>query len=136
MKRRLLKNKRGFTLVETVVALALILIVSATSLTLISSANNATQRALFNAKAQNFVSDVVTIYRTETSVDGFKNSVKNILEKELDENLACALDGGYTADIDIDGAKLTVTVKNENEKQVAEATYIKGEALNNETQTP
>ena len=129
MKRKPLKNKRGFTLVETVVSLALILIVSATSLTLISSANNATQRALYNAKAQNFVSDVVTVYRTETSLENFKQGVKTLLGKELDENLDCVLDGDYTADIQIEDKTLTVIVKNDKGNAVATATYVRGVAL-------
>ena len=124
MKNKLLKNKRGFTLVETVVSLALILIISATSLTLISSANNATQRALYNAKAQNFVSDVVTIYRTAEDRQQFDNIVN-----ATENSIISSLDGGYTADIDIVGAKLTVTVENDKGTVVATATYVRGEAL-------
>ena len=127
MKRKPLKNKRGFTLVETVVSLALILIVSATSLTLISSANNATQRALYNAKAQNFVSDVVTVYRTAENRQQFDNIVN-----ATENSIISSLDGGYTADIDIDDAVLTVTVKNDKGTVVATATYVRGEALHEE----
>ncbi len=123
MKRKLLKNKRGFTLVETVVALALILIVSATSLTLISSANNATQRALYNAKAQNFVADVVTVYRTAESRQQFDEIIS-----ATENSIIASLAGGYTADINIVGAELTVTVK-DGEKEIAKATYVRGVAL-------
>lgn len=124
MKRKLLKNKRGFTLVETVVALALILIVSATSLTLISSANNATQRALFNAKAQNFVSDVVTVYRTAEDRQQFNDIVY-----ATENNMVSKLAGGYTYTIQIVDKTLTVTVFNESGKQIANAEYVRGVAL-------
>ena len=124
MKRKLLKNKRGFTLVETVVALALILIVSAMSLTLISSANNATQRALYNAKAQNFVADVVTVYRTAETKAQFENLVNDTTESSI----ICKLAGGYTYTIQIEDKKLTVTVK-DGEKEIAKATYVRGVAL-------
>lgn len=125
MKNKPLKNKRGFTLVETVVALALILIVSASSLTLISSANNATQRALFNAKAQNFVSDVVTVYRTAETKAQFENIVNDTTENGIISKLA----GGYTYTIQIVDTTLTVTVFNESGKQIAKAEYVRGVAL-------
>ena len=116
-----LKNKRGFTLVETVVALALILIVSASSLVLIASANNATQRALYNAQAQNFVSDVVTVFRSVEDKDEFDST--------LQKGYISSLPKGYTRTIVIDGATLIVEVKDGDGKTVAKATYARGEEL-------
>ncbi|MBR2441738.1 MAG: type II secretion system protein [Clostridia bacterium] len=118
---KVLKNKRGFTLVETVVALALILIISASSLTLISSANNATQRALYNAQAQNFVSDVVTVYRRAESRQEFDDA--------LTDGILAPLPKGYEYDIHIEGTTLTVEVINDNQKTVAKATYVRGGEL-------
>ncbi len=117
-----LKNKRGFTLVETVVALALILIVSASSLVLISSANNATQRALYNAQAQNFVSDVVTVFRSANNKEEFEKITQ-------EDGSISPLPKGYTRSISIEGATLIVEVKDGDGKTVAKETYARGEEL-------
>ena len=61
--RRKKQNRRGFTLAETVIALAIIATVSVASVSLVLTAQNASMAALQKQQAQFYAADIISCYR-------------------------------------------------------------------------
>lgn len=130
--RKAKNKKRGFTLAETVFALAIIAVVSVSSLTLILSAQKSTFAALEKQQAQLYAADIISCYRVSDSKEDFKSNVEFALgdgaawssETEL------TMSGDKTALIkeeEVAGRrKLTVTIFN-GEKELTELSFTKGE---------
>lgn len=131
------KNRRGFTLVETVVAMALIAIASMVALVLYFNSEKAVQSANEKQQAQFYVSDVIACYRSSSDFDEFQNSVAfalgidqkkitvngNQMEIALDKGFAVIVTWGEGFDKQID-----VGIKH-GEKVLASGAFIKGGVL-------
>ena len=100
-------NKRGFTLAESVLALAIISIATVGTLTLITSGQKATQLALDKQQAQFYAADILSCYRAE-KVDGdFEKNLQFAFGIEGDVQLdSIPLSGGMTASFD--GTTVTI----------------------------
>lgn len=100
-------KKRGFTLAESVLALAIISIATVGTLTLITSGQKSTQLALDKQQAQFYAADILSCYRAE-KVDGdFEKNLKFAFGIEGAVRLdSIPLSGGMTASFD----ETTVTV--------------------------
>lgn len=100
-------NKKGFTLAESVLALAIISIATVGTLTLITSGQKATQLALDKQQAQFYAADILSCYRAE-KVDGdFEKNLQFAFGIEGAVQLdSIPLSGGMTASFD--GTTVTI----------------------------
>ena len=118
-------NKRGFTLAESVLALAIIAIVSVGTLSLILSAQNSTISAAKKQQAQLYAADIIACYRVSDSDADFNENVAFAIGKEIIDN-KITLNDGLTAYITKEGTTLTVAVKNEKDTALTTLTFNKG----------
>lgn len=124
--RKAKNKKRGFTLAETVFALAIIAVVSVSSLTLILSAQKSTFAALEKQQAQLYAADIISCYRVSDSEDDFKTNVVFALgdgaawssEREL------TMSGGMTVTAVVTGDTLSVVIIKEG-KTLTELSFTK-----------
>jgi len=133
--RRRTNNKRGFTLVETAIALAVIAIVSMSALVLYFTSENAVRSAHDKQQAQFYVSDVIACYRGSNTTDDFTKNVAFALGLDESEVKLGAFDlpNDYKALIRIEneGAsneKLAVEIVH-NTKTLAKGEFSKGGAI-------
>lgn len=112
------RSTRGFSLVEAVIAMALILIISAAVLTMILSASRAQGREMAHHAASNRLADIITVYRASESEDEFKENLAFALDMAVDtlDLVSVPLAEGYTAKIDC-GETMTITVTDPKDKQ-------------------
>ena len=118
-------NKRGFTLAESVLALAIIAIVSVGTLSLILSAQNSTVSAAQKQQAQLYAADIIACYRVSDSDADFNENVTFAIGKEIIDN-KITLNDGLIAYITKEGTTLTVAVKNEKDTALTTLTFNKG----------
>ena len=131
--KRTLKSKRGFTIAETVISLAVVIIISVGTMSLLNTSTKSLRRATHNAQAQNFVADVVSCYRVaETDEELVKSIIfatqksdGTVLEVKIGEPFM--LHSHYMALITIEGNTITAQVTN-GDKEIAKATFTKGGA--------
>ena len=127
--KKLNKHKRGFTLAETVLALAVISITSVGTLSLILASQRATPSAAQKQQAQLFATDIVHCFRvsdTDTSLESFKSNVEFALGKEIADINTFALDKELTANVEINDNTVKVTVTKDG-KEVAKLSFTKGD---------
>ena len=135
-----MKNKRGFTIVEVVIALTEVIIISIGTISLMQASTKSLRRATYNVQAQNFVADVVSCYRVGELSENFENNDAVLKSKQCiafaggtsveksDKGFVCVLpNSGYVANIIINGNTMTVRVLSPSETSlVAEASFTKG----------
>ena len=130
--RKILKNKRGFTIVEVVISLTIVIIISIGTISLMQVSTKSLRRATYNVQAQNFVADVVSCYRvgelSEKAI-GFAGG-EGTQVTQSDGVYACVLpNSGYIASVEVSSNTITVKVYNQSETSlVAEASFTKGGA--------
>ena len=130
LNKRSQRNIRGFTLAESVLALAVISIVSVSTLTLIISAQKSTISAAQKQQAQLFAADIIACYRVSNDDDGntFAENVKFATGKDIINDTTIELDGNLTAYLTTENNTLTVTIKtSEGDKELTELSFTKGE---------
>lgn len=126
MKNRKKLNKRGFTLAESVLALAVIAIASVGILSLILSAQRSTFSAMQKQQAQIYAADIISCYRVSNSTN-FADNVEFALGLDSwDGNRPITLDGDLVANITIENNTLTVQILN-GEKELTSQSFTKGD---------
>ena len=115
-------NKRGFTLAESVLALAVIAITSVGTISLILSAQNATISAAQKQQAQLYAADIIACYRAGGD---FNDNVQFALGKNITDG-KITLDGGLTAVIEKSDPNIKVIVQNERGQDLTTLTFTKG----------
>ena len=123
--KRILKNKRGFTIAETIIALAIISTISISAVALSVSSQNASRLALQKQQAQFYAADIISCYRASSTNEEFTKNVKFALEIESDDISSITLSGGMTATLTIENGKLTVTIS-KGVKQLTSLEFTKG----------
>lgn len=98
-------NKRGFTLAESVLALAIISIATIGTLTLITSGQKSTQLALDKQQAQFYAADILSCYRAGNFEENIQFAFGIKEGTEWDWN-SSPLSGGMTASFD--GTTVTI----------------------------
>ena len=131
MKKRKKLNKRGFSLAESVIALAVIAIASVGILSLILSAQRSTFSAMQKQQAQIYAADIISCYRADGD---FNQNVEFALGLEKDalkdytwlESKQITLDGDLVANIKIENKTITVQIVN-GEKELFSQFFTKGD---------
>ena len=109
IKNRKKLNKRGFTLAESVIALAVIAIASVGILSLILSAQRSTFSAMQKQQAQIYAADIISCDRVSNSTN-FADNVEFALGiTDFTLNTDISLDSELKLNVAIDEANKTVT---------------------------
>ena len=74
MSRRVL-NQKGFSLIETVIAMAIIIIVTVSALTMVTSSLNITKKEIYTSKAQYFAADSLEAFRIAEDAAQFEETI-------------------------------------------------------------
>ena len=124
--RKAKNKKRGFTLAETVIALAIIAVVSVSSLSLILSAQKSTFAALEKQQAQLYAADIISCYRVSDSKQDFKSNVEFALGDGAawSSDTELTMSGGMTATAVVNGDTLSVVIIKEG-KTLTELSFTK-----------
>ena len=116
-------NKRGFTLAETIIALAVISVSSGGLLSLVLSSQRATVNAAHKQQAQLYAVDIVNCYRVDgnfTENVAFALGVESISHIEKFD-----IKNGFRAETKIKNNTLTVTIF-KGEKELSSLSFTKG----------
>ena len=105
---KLLKGKRGFSLVEVVVALAVIVTVSVAAMSFIKTSSIAYDRELAYSEARLYASNALEIFKYAENTDKYTELVENKLTKP---------ESGYVS--------VDIVVKTENSESTFTATATK-----------
>ncbi len=122
-------NKRGFTLAESILALAVIAITSVGVLSLVLSSHRATTAAAQKQQAQLYAADIINCYRVSTDLTNFEENVKFALNQEDATNFdfnQITLNKQMNATVSIEENTVTVLVKDNNDKELTKLTFTKG----------
>jgi prepilin-type N-terminal cleavage/methylation domain-containing protein len=132
-KHRKKLNKRGFTLAEAVLALAVISITSVGVLSLVLFSQRSTVTATHKQQAQLYAADIINCYRVSSTTTDFATNVKYALNQEEVKKFDLTdikLNNHMTASVTFNGKTITVTVTEDDGKKLTELTFTKGVALN------
>lgn len=100
-----MKNKKGVSLVEVVVAMAVIVVVSVTALSVALSTTRLTDKAALRFRAVNQIEDIVTLAENAESKDAFLVLLKKYF------NVSTLRETGNTISVDFDIKDYNITVK-------------------------
>jgi len=134
---KLVRNNKGFSVVEVVIAMAVVGLVTAAALVIMIGSVEITQKTLNEANAENFVANAVECYIAANDNDGnFNLSEFNTLMYtdagyQLDgggEYKTCNLPGGYQGEIIVNQQSINICVKDTatNELYISWLTYARG----------
>ncbi len=120
-------NRRGFSLAEAVIALALISIVSVATLTIVLTSQRSTYSAMQKQQAQIYAADIITCYRNDGDFHKNVNFALG-LDEYAEWSDTVQLNGGFVAKIveEAETSTLMVTVLNEKGKELIELSFTKG----------
>ena len=130
-KRKTEYKKRGFTLAESVLALAVISITSVGTLSLVLSSQRATISAAQKQQAQLYATDIINCYRVEGT---FERNVEFALGLPAnswtadwtDNEETLTLNKDMKAIVTIAGQNITVSVQTFDGKEITSAEFTKG----------
>lgn len=123
-------NKKGFSIVEVVIAMAVITLVTVTAISIATGADKNARTALYRTDAQLFAADAVECFKATNDVNDFKNALESrgVPGYESEELLFFNLSpSGYVATVNYNTNVITVTVY-DNSNIVTQLTYTKGVA--------
>lgn len=114
---KLLKGKRGFSLVEVVVALAVIVTVSVAAMSFIKTSSIASDRELAYSEARLYASNALEIFKYAENEPQYTDLVKDKLTKP---------DSGYVSvKIETTESTFTATATKQNGDELFKLTYTK-----------
>ena len=121
------KTSRGFTLLETVIALSIIVIVSAATLTLVLSSHNATRRATERQTAAGYTADLVACYRVTADETAFFEAAAFALGlSELRENTLTTVPGTALSVSVLYDAELSAEILDSEGEVISQVTFQRG----------
>lgn len=107
---KLLKGKRGFSLVEVVVALAVIVTVSVAAMSFIKTSSIASDRELAYSEARLYASNALEIFKYAKDQAQYTNLVKEKLTKPESGYVSIEITANYTSET----KTFTATAKKQN----------------------
>ena len=122
-------NKRGFTIAETIVALAVVSIVSLSAISLSLSAQNSSRAALQKQQAQFYAMDIISCYRAGGDFEDNLTFALGVVVNDRDwsDEQEISLSNGLVAKVKEEGKTLKVTVV-DDEKELTSLSFTKGGA--------
>lgn len=118
---KLLKGKRGFSLVEVVVALAVIVTVSVAAMSFIKTSSIASDRELAYSEARLYASNALEIFKYAENQAQYTNLVKEKLTKPESGYVSVEITANYTSET----KTFTATAKKQNGDTLFTLTYTK-----------
>ena len=121
------KSRRGISMVEVVVALTVIVIVSAAALSLVTAHTHLEARTAQTIEATNIAENAVECFRFDSTKEGFKDAFLETLGTDVsyDETEGIYTSGSLTAEIGILDNTINVVVKNASGDTLVDVTYTK-----------
>lgn len=118
---KLLKGKRGFSLVEVVVALAVIVTVSVAAMSFIKTSSIASDRELAYSEARLYASNALEIFKYAKDEAQYTDLVKNKLTKPESGYVSVEITANYTSET----KTFNATAKKQNGDTLFTLTYTK-----------
>ena len=118
---KLLKGKRGFSLVEVVVALAVIVTVSVAAMSFIKTSSIASDRELAYSEARLYASNALEIFKYAENKTQYTNLVNDKLTKPDSGYVSVEITANYTSET----KAFTATAKKQNGDTLFILTYTK-----------
>ena len=133
-KRNTLKRKRGFALAETVIALTVVLMVSAAALTMIMSSILVKTTSIIETEARGFASDALECFKAADNKTEFENNLKfamGVVElddnEKTDPNAYRYVFDGFVANIKVNDDLTEFEIQlNKKAEEILAFTYRKG----------
>lgn len=132
MMFRLARNNRGFSMVEVVIAMAVVGLVTAAALVIMIGSVDSTQKTFNEAEAENFVANAVECYiAADGALDKFSYTMNTVAGYEFDgggEYYTCNLPGGYQGQVIVNARSLNICVYDTDKQElyIDWLTYTRG----------
>ncbi len=126
-----MNKKKGFSLMEAVIALTVVVIVSFAALSLVLSSATAKVNAVNKSKAQYFAYDALECFKASESISDFESNMLFAadIEIKLDENgqfTYLSEENKFTAEITVIDNTFKIEVLDKNKKEIISFDYTKG----------
>lgn len=126
-----MSKKKGFSLVEAIIALTIVVIVSFAALSLVLSSATAKVNAVNKSKAQYFAYDALECFKASKSISDFESNMLFAagIEIKLDENgqfIYLSEENKFTAEITAIDNTFKIEVLDKNQKEIISFDYTKG----------
>ena len=124
------KNNRGFSIAEVVISIAVVLIVTFGTITLVQSSRIRTNEDYACTVARTYASDALELFKLYTNSENYKRAVEKYTEirKSVETENAYIYDGGactLTITVDFGSGKFAANGKTKKGKTFLEVEYVK-----------
>lgn len=124
------KNNRGFSIAEVVISIAVVLIVTFGTITLVQSSRTRTNEDYACTVARTYASDALELFKLYSKSTDYKTELENHTEikRSKETENAYIYDGGactLTITVDFDGKKFTAKGITKKGKTFLEVEYVK-----------
>ena len=124
------KNNRGFSIAEVVISIAVVLIVTFGTITLVQSSRIRTNEDYACTVARTYASDALELFKLYTNSENYKRAVEKYTEirKSVETENAYIYDGGactLTIPVDFGSGKFAANGKTKTGKTFLEVEYVK-----------
>ena len=124
------KNNRGFSIAEVVISIAVVLIVTFGTITLVQSSRTRTNEDYACTVARTYASDALELFKLYSNSTDYKTAVEKYTEirKSAETENAYIYDGGIctlTITVDFGSGKFAANGKTKKGKTFLEVEYVK-----------
>lgn len=124
------KNNRGFSIAEVVISIAVVLIVTFGTITLVQSSRIRTNEDYACTVARTYASDALELFKLYTDSENYKKAVEKYTEirKSVETENEYVYDGGIctlSITVDFGSGKFTANGKTKKGKTFLEVEYVK-----------
>lgn len=142
---KLFKRKGGFSLMEAVVAMAIVVLVTASALTIATFSTSSRVKSIDKNKAINASYNIIECFKVSTDAEAFQKNFSFAENKQLilthngDNNYHCSLSinsFNIAVEIEDDFSEIHVTVTDDTGKEIVGLEYSKYIANNSQVEQP